>query len=263
MKQSREEGHAENRRYIMLLLGCAAAVAVVAFVLFAQPQFTDADTLNRYEYTEEDDSVSASDSVERIPTLPSENEHSTATSGDAADADTDADTDDDAEEADETEDTDDTEDAEEAPSQETTAASDTAVPAFTAPMSAAKVVRAYSMDALAYDVTMEDWRTHAATDYGGKMGDDVLAAADGTVLEVGENALYGTYLLVEHSGGMQSRYAGIADLNVAKGDKVKSGQVLAHLGKAMPAEAKQGVHLHFELTKDGNPVNLQEYVKKS
>lgn len=259
MKQSREEGHAENRRYSMLLLGCAAAVAVAAFVLFAQPQFTDADTLNRYEYTEEDDSVSASDSVERIPTLPSEKEHSTATGGDAADVDTD----DDVEETDEAEDTDDTEGAEETPSQETAAASDTAVPAFTAPMSAAKVVRAYSMDALAYDVTMEDWRTHAATDYGGKMGDDVLSAADGTVLEVGENALYGTYLVVEHSGGMQSRYAGIADLNVAKGDTVKVGQVLAHLGKAMPAEAKQGVHLHFELTKDGNPVNLQEYVKKS
>lgn len=259
MKQSREEGHAENRRYIMLLLGCAAAVAVAAFVLFAQPQFTDADTLNRYEYTEEDDSVSASDSVERIPALPSENEHSTVTGGDV----TDADADDDAEEADDDETADAAEDAEETPSQETTAAAEDAIPAFTAPMSAAKVVRAYSMDALAYDVTMEDWRTHAATDYGGKLGDDVLSAADGTVLEVGENALYGTYLLVEHSGGMQSRYAGITDLNVAKGDKVKAGQVLAHLGKAMPAEAKQGIHLHFELTKDGNPVDLQEYVKKS
>lgn len=263
MKQSREEGHAENRRYIMLLLGCAAAVAVAAFVLFAQPQFTDADTLNRYEYTEEDDSVSASDSVERIPTLPAENEQSTATSGDVTDADADADTDDDAEDADDAEDTDEADDAEETPSQETTAAAEEAVPAFTAPMSAAKVVRAYSMDALAYDVTMEDWRTHAATDYGGKLGDDVLAAADGTVLEVGENALYGTYLVVEHSGGMQSRYAGITDLNVAKGDNVKAGQVLAHLGKAMPAEAKQGIHLHFELTKDGKPVDLQEYVKKS
>ncbi len=256
MKQSREEGHAENRRYVLLLLGCAAAVAVVAFALFAQPQFADADTLNRYEYTEED-SVSASDSVERIPTLPSE-EESTTGSEEAEDTTDDTDADDEAE----TERDDAVTDSSE-PSQETAAPAEDAVPTFTTPVTAAKVVRAYSMNALAYDVTMEDWRTHGATDYGGKTGDDVLAAADGTVVEVGENALYGSYLVLEHSGGLQSRYAGIADLNVAKGDTVKSGQVLAHLGKPMPAEAKQGVHLHFELIHDGEPVNLQEYLKKS
>lgn len=256
MKQSREEGHAENRRYALVLLGCAAAVAVVTFLLFVQPQFTDTDTLNDYEYTQGDDSVSASDSVERIPTLPADKEQQ------AADEERAEDTDEEAEEVEDAEETEE-ESAEETeePSQKTAAAD--AIPAFSAPMSAAKVVRAYSMDALAYDVTMEDWRTHAATDYGGKLGDDVLAAAEGTVAEVGENALYGSYLVLEHSGGMQSRYAGIADLNVAKGDHVKTGQVLAHLGKAMPAEAKQGVHLHFELIKDGKAVNLQEYMKNS
>ncbi len=248
MKQSREDGHAADRRYYLILLGCAIAVAVAAFLLFAQPQFADTDTLNNYEYTEED-SVSASDSVERIPALHTEDE--TAAEEEAEDAD-DADT--------ETSDSDDEESDDQA-GQETTAPVEQAEPTFSAPLSAATVVRGYSVDALSYDVTMEDWRTHAATDFGGESGDDVMAVADGTVTEVGENALYGSYLVIEHSDSLQSRYAGIADLNVAKGDSVSSGQVIAHLGDPMPAEAKQGVHLHLELIQDGKAANIQEYLE--
>lgn len=247
MKKPREGRSSQDTMLLSLLLGIAV-IGVIGYLLFAQPMRTDTDSLSRYEY--EGDTVSASDPVEDIPAMDAGAEDDEEAM--ASDAEADAALA--AEEAtqDEDEDEDDEEDAE-----ETTAAQ----PAeFAAPTNPANVVRSYSVDALSYDETMQDWRTHAATDYEGESGDAVTAFTDGTVVEIGEDALRGTYIVLNHADDLQSCYAGITDVMVQEGDNVTCGQQIAKLGDPMPAEAEQGVHLHLELTKAGEPVDAESFL---
>ena len=163
---------------------------------------------------------------------------------------------DDEDEAADTEDAEDVEDEEEDEENEDEPAQKPSGPAqFAPPTASNEVTRPYSVDALSYDETMQDWRTHAAVDYGGTRGDAVTAFTDGTVIEIGEDALRGGYVVLNHADGVQSCYAGVEDVTVQEGDNVTCGQQIASLGDPMPAESKQGVHLHLAVTKEGEPMD--------
>lgn len=239
MKKPKEGRIPQEGILLSLLLG-AAAVGVIGYLLFAQPAQTDPDSLSQYEY--EGESVSASDPVADIP---------------AMDADT---AEEDEEDEDETAESladseDDTEDEEEVETEDKDEPASSVPAQFAPPTASNEVTRPYSVDALSYDETMQDWRTHAAMDYGGKRGDAVTAFTDGTVIEIGEDALRGGYIVLNHADGLQSCYAGIEDITVQEGESVTCGQQIASLGEPMPAESKQGVHLHLAVTKEGEPVD--------
>ena len=53
------------------------------------------------------------------------------------------------------------------------------------------VLNDYSGDNLVYSKTMQDWRTHNGIDFAANEGDDVLAAADGTVEAITDNGMFG------------------------------------------------------------------------
>lgn len=239
MKKPREGRFSQQTILFSLLLG-VAAVGVVGYLLLAQPMSTDTDSLSRYEYDEE--SVSASDPVADIPAMDA------GTVEDEDDEEEEADTEE--AEDDEDDDEDDDTDDEDEPAQKPSGPAQ-----FAPPTASAQVTRPYSVDALSYDETMKDWRTHAAVDYGGERGDAVTAFTDGTVIEIGEDALRGGYLILNHADSVQSCYAGIEDISVQEGDNVTCGQQIAVLGDPMPAEAEQGVHLHLSVTKDGDPID--------
>ncbi len=238
----KKEESAQTRNYIFFLLGCMAAVLAVGILLW-QPQFADTESLNNYESDTEQETVTTTEPVGNIPSLHTEEEQD-LTDGDSE-----------AEEPAEEENTDEAEEA---------AAAEEDIPkepvSFALPMEKAEVVRGYSMDALSYDETMEDWRVHGATDFGGKTGDAVTAISDGTVVKIGEDMLNGPYVIVNHAEDVQSKYTGIAGLCVKEGDNVIGGQKLAVLGEPMPSEAKQGVHLHLEVTKDGIPLDIEAMI---
>ena len=119
-----------------------------------------------------------------------------------------------------------------------------------------EVVAAFSVDALVYDATMDDWRTHDGVDIAAAEGEAVLAACAGTVLSVDDDPLMGTTVVLGHSGGYRSVYASLqAGPPVAEGEAVSAGQVIGAVGAAAPAEAAQGPHLHFSVTRDGEPVD--------
>jgi stage II sporulation protein Q len=54
----------------------------------------------------------------------------------------------------------------------------------------------------------------------------------------------------------------LQEVNVSEGDKVKQGDVLGKAGRSLINE-EAGVHAHFEIRKDGVPVNPLDYFKKS
>lgn len=89
-------------------------------------------------------------------------------------------------------------------------------------------------------------------DFGGRLGDPVQAAADGQVLYVGEAlAGYGKLVIVKHGANHLSVYAHNNRILVKEGQSVKLGQKIAEMGST----GTSGVKLHFEIRKQGKPVD--------
>lgn len=125
-----------------------------------------------------------------------------------------------------------------------------------------EVLAAFSVDELAYNPTLEDWRIHDGVDIAAASGSAVLSACNGTVLSVREDAMMGTTVVVEHAGGYQTTYANLqSNPPVAAGEIVSAGQILGAVGTTAAAESAQGPHLHFSVSKDGVAVNPHEFLE--
>ncbi len=119
----------------------------------------------------------------------------------------------------------------------------------------------YSVDALQYDRTMLDWRTHGAVDIEADLGQKVLAAADGTVERLYTDDMYGVTLVLYHGGGLRSIYCNLAgNPSVQTGDTVTLGQVVGAVGNTADAENGDVNHLHFAMTLDEIRVNPLEFL---
>ncbi|MBL0385460.1 M23 family metallopeptidase [Tumebacillus sp. ITR2] len=82
----------------------------------------------------------------------------------------------------------------------------------------------------------------------------VIAAAKGTVLSVTEDPLMGQTIEIQHDGGYTTYYASLSNVDVQKGAQVLAGQPIAKTGNNR-LEKDEKNHLHFELRKDGKPVD--------
>jgi murein DD-endopeptidase MepM/ murein hydrolase activator NlpD len=97
---------------------------------------------------------------------------------------------------------------------------------------------------------------HYGIDFAGKPNSRIVATADGTVRQAGWAQSYGQAILVDHGFGYSTLYGHLAEIRVKKGDSVKRGQVIANMGTT---GRSTGVHLHYEVWKDGTPVNPRGY----
>ncbi len=130
-----------------------------------------------------------------------------------------------------------------------------------APLSG-EVAAAFSVDTLVFSPTLEDWRTHDGIDIAGALGESVLAACSGTVRSVTEDPLMGTQVVIDHEGGYQTTYANLqSEAPVTAGDAVSAGQIIGAVGDTAAAEAAQAPHLHFSVTRDGEAVDPEEFLK--
>lgn len=93
---------------------------------------------------------------------------------------------------------------------------------------------------------------HDGVDLAAPAGQPVKTAAAGTVLFAGDQKGYGLIVIVEHEGGLITLYAHNRDLRVKTGQKIREGQVVATVGDS---GRTSGPHLHFEVRKDGVPVD--------
>jgi murein DD-endopeptidase MepM/ murein hydrolase activator NlpD len=99
---------------------------------------------------------------------------------------------------------------------------------------------------------------HYGQDFAGKPNSRIVATADGVVRQTGWAAGYGQAVLIDHGFGYSTLYGHLADIRVKKGDGVKRGQVIASMGTT---GRSTGVHVHYEVWKDGVPVNPRTYFK--
>lgn len=99
---------------------------------------------------------------------------------------------------------------------------------------------------------------HLGIDYGVKDGTPVVAAADGYVIFSGYTVNDGNMMMVEHKDGYMTVYKHCSALLKSTRDKVMQGETIALSGNS--GEHTTGHHLHFEIWKDGKPVNPGKYL---
>lgn len=97
---------------------------------------------------------------------------------------------------------------------------------------------------------------HHGVDIAAAKGTAIKAVAAGKVIEVDKNGVYGNYLVIEHEGGLTSKYAHCTKVTVSVDDRVKAGQKVATVGST---GLSTGSHLHLELRQDGIFVNPTLY----
>jgi lipoprotein NlpD len=107
-------------------------------------------------------------------------------------------------------------------------------------------------------------RTFSASDPGkkgldiaGRAGQPIGAAAPGKVVYSGSGLIgYGNLIIVKHNDRYLSAYAHGARLLVKEGEWVKAGQPIAEMGRT----GTDGVILHFEIRRQGKPVDPLRYL---
>lgn len=101
-------------------------------------------------------------------------------------------------------------------------------------------------------------RWHYGVDLAAPKGTPILAADDGVVIYTGRGFTgYGKLIVVEHSSEWATLYAHLNKFSVREGDKIKRGQKLGEMGRTGRAS---GVHLHFEIRYNRQPVNPLMYL---
>ena len=100
-------------------------------------------------------------------------------------------------------------------------------------------------------------RFHEGLDLAAPPGTDVYAVRDGVVTEVGEDPIYGTYIVIKHSDSWASLYGHLQRARVSLHDSVKSGTVIGWVGSTGQST---GPHLHFELRQNGRAQDPDKFL---
>jgi murein DD-endopeptidase MepM/ murein hydrolase activator NlpD len=106
-----------------------------------------------------------------------------------------------------------------------------------------------------YDPYYHVWQLHAGVDLAAPGGTPIWAAAAGRVIRAGWNGGYGNYTCLSH-GRYQGKslttcYGHQSRILVAPGQRVRAGQVIGRVGTT---GASTGYHLHFEVRRNGSPI---------
>lgn len=98
---------------------------------------------------------------------------------------------------------------------------------------------------------------HRGIDFSARLGDPVMAVADGVVSYSGQRAGYGNVVEVDHGNGYVTRYAHNSRNTARVGDLVRAGTELA---KAGSTGRSTGVHVHFEVWEGGRVLNPRQFL---
>lgn len=95
-------------------------------------------------------------------------------------------------------------------------------------------------------------RSHAGVDVAVPVGTSVFSMAPGRVSFTGYNSARGNYLKIDNNDGTMSLYEHLSSFAARVGDSVGAGDLIAYSGNTGQGT---GPHLHFELWRNGSPVD--------
>ncbi|MCH8178048.1 MAG: M23 family metallopeptidase [Proteobacteria bacterium] len=101
---------------------------------------------------------------------------------------------------------------------------------------------------------------HKGIDFAGEMGGKVIAVAKGVVTYAGKRWGFGKVVDIAHGNGYVTRYAHASRILVSVGDKVEKGFQIAEIGST---GRSTGPHVHFEVLKNGRPINPVKFIQAS
>jgi murein DD-endopeptidase MepM/ murein hydrolase activator NlpD len=100
-------------------------------------------------------------------------------------------------------------------------------------------------------------RPHKGLDFTAPAGAPIYATGDGVVERAEYSASFGNVVYIDHGFQFETRYAHMTNYIVAKGDKIKRGQIIGYVGST--GSDSIGPHLHYEVLFQGeqiNPINF-------
>jgi murein DD-endopeptidase MepM/ murein hydrolase activator NlpD len=97
-------------------------------------------------------------------------------------------------------------------------------------------------------------RLHAGVDFAAPRGTPIYAAGDGSVVRAGPFSSFGNYIKIRHNGTYSTAYAHLNGFarGIRQGKRVRQGQVIGYVGTT---GRSTGPHLHYEIHRDGKPIN--------
>ncbi len=95
-------------------------------------------------------------------------------------------------------------------------------------------------------------RMHAGLDFAAAYGTPIVAVTDGRVSGAGHMGGCGAAVSIDHGGGLQTRYCHMSRVAAAAGQMVARGQVIGYVGSS---GLSTGPHLHYEMRRNGEPVD--------
>lgn len=104
---------------------------------------------------------------------------------------------------------------------------------------------------------------HSGLDVAAPVGSAIRSPAPGYVAWTRQGRLYGNYMMVIHADGIATLYAHLSSFNVVADQFVARGEVIARSGGCRGcsgAGLSTGAHLHFEVRRNGIPVDPLQYV---
>jgi len=103
------------------------------------------------------------------------------------------------------------------------------------------------------------WGTmHYGTDMAAKHGSAILATADGVINFAGWEKGYGKLIKIKHDFGYETRYAHLSKISVSVGQRISQGD---RIGKMGNTGRSTGTHLHYEIRRNGKPINPMKYIR--
>lgn len=124
-----------------------------------------------------------------------------------------------------------------------------------------EICEKFSGSDLIYNEALGDYRTHNGIDIKASAGADVLASADGVIEEIYKDYL-GNTVVISHDNGFKTKYSCLADTdNLTVGTKVTKGSNLSKISDKAIGENCTEPHLHFELIKNEEFVNPEDYME--
>lgn len=97
---------------------------------------------------------------------------------------------------------------------------------------------------------------HAGMDFTANIGTKIYATGNGVVEKAEYGSGYGNHVVINHGYGYQTLYAHMQKMIVSVGQKVKRGELIGYVGNT---GLSVGPHLHYEVHKNGDPVNPVHY----
>ncbi len=99
---------------------------------------------------------------------------------------------------------------------------------------------------------------HYGIDLSGQSGQTIAATAPGKIIFAERMGFYGKMVEIDHGMGVTTRYGHLRDISVEEGQIVAAGEKIGTMGST---GRSTGVHVHYEIRVDGQPVNPMKFIK--